>query len=51
MPASSRRFIVSTLAAPGGKKKRVNRQLEYEQWRLIASLEHLLAGTRALLGQ
>ena len=33
-----------------GKKSRVNRQLEYEQWRLIASLEHLLAGTRALLG-
>jgi molecular chaperone DnaK (HSP70) len=35
---------------PGGKKKRLNRQLEYEQWRLIASLEHLLAGARALLG-
>ena len=31
-------------------KSRVNRQLEYEEWRLIASLEHLLAGTRALLG-
>ncbi len=35
---------------PGGKKKRLNRQLEYEQWRLIASLEHLLGGARALLG-
>jgi hypothetical protein len=35
---------------PGGKKKRLNRQLEYETWRLVASLEHLLAGTRALLG-
>jgi molecular chaperone DnaK (HSP70) len=35
---------------PGGKRKRLNRQLEYEQWRLIASLEHLLAGARALLG-
>ena len=34
-----------------GKKRRVNRQLEYEEWRLVASLEHLLAGTRALLGQ
>ena len=33
------------------KKRRVNRQLEYEEWRLVASLEHLLAGTRALLGQ
>ena len=35
----------------GSKKKgRVNRQLEYEEWRLFASLEHLLASTRALLG-
>ncbi len=32
------------------KKGRVNRQLDYEGWRLVASLEHLLAGTRALLG-
>ena len=32
------------------KKRRVNRRLDYEQWRLVASLEHLLAGTRALLG-
>ena len=32
------------------KKARVNRQLEYEQWRLVASLEHLLGGTRASLG-
>jgi len=35
---------------PDNKKKRVNRQLEYERWRLLASLEQLLAGTRALLG-
>jgi molecular chaperone DnaK (HSP70) len=36
----------------GSKKKgRMNRQLEYEEWRLVASLEHLLAGTRALLGR
>ena len=35
---------------PGGKKKRVNRQLEYQEWRLMASLEHLLGSTRALLG-
>ncbi len=34
----------------GSKNKRGNRQLEYEKWRLLASLEHLLAGTRALLG-
>jgi molecular chaperone DnaK (HSP70) len=36
--------------SPGTKKKRLNRQLEAEQWRLIASLEHLLAGTRVKLG-
>jgi molecular chaperone DnaK (HSP70) len=35
----------------GSKKKgRVNRQLGYEEWRLVASLEHLLASTRAVLG-
>jgi hypothetical protein len=33
-----------------GAGTRLNRQLEAEQWRLIASLEHLLAGTRAKLG-
>jgi hypothetical protein len=32
------------------KKGRVNQQLEYEEWRLVASLEHLLGSTRALLG-
>jgi molecular chaperone DnaK (HSP70) len=36
--------------ASGSKNKRGNRQLEYEKWRLLASLEHLLGGTRALLG-
>ena len=39
-----------TSRAGSEKKRRVNRQLEYEEWRLVASLEHLLAGTRALLG-
>jgi hypothetical protein len=36
----------------GGARKRlrVNRQLEYEAWRLVASLEHLPAHTRASLG-
>jgi hypothetical protein len=33
------------------KKRRMNRQLDYEEWRLFASLEHLPANTRALLGQ
>jgi hypothetical protein len=32
------------------KKGRVNRQLEYERWRLLASLEHLLGSDRASLG-
>jgi hypothetical protein len=36
--------------AASKKKGRVNRQLEYEEWRLVASLEHLLASTRASLG-
>jgi len=38
-------------SAPGSKKKRINRQLEYEQWRLLANLEHLQANIRASLGQ
>ncbi len=37
-------------SASGSKNTRGNRQLEYEKWRLLASLEHLLGGTRALLG-
>ena len=32
------------------KKGRVNRQIEYEEWRLLASLEHLMGTTRASLG-
>ncbi len=32
------------------EKRRVNRQLEYEQWRLVASLEHLLGSPRASVG-
>jgi molecular chaperone DnaK (HSP70) len=33
------------------KKGRLNRQLDYEEWRLMASLEHLSGTTRASLGQ
>jgi hypothetical protein len=33
------------------KKGRLNRQLDYEEWRLVASLEHLSGTTRASLGQ
>jgi uncharacterized protein DUF3731/Hsp70 protein len=39
-----------TRSAGRGKKVRVNRQLDYERWRLVASLEHLPASTRASLG-
>ena len=50
MPASSRHSIESMQSCRSQEESRVNRQLEYEQWRLVASLEHLLASTRALLG-
>jgi len=40
-----------TRRAGSKKKGRVNRQLDYEAWRLVASLEHLPASTRASLGQ
>jgi molecular chaperone DnaK (HSP70) len=39
-----------TNRAGSNKKGRLNRQLEYENWRLVAGLEHVLAGTRAALG-
>jgi len=35
---------------PGSKKKRINRQLEHEKWRLLANLEHPQASIRASLG-
>ena len=36
----------------GNKKKgRLNRQVDYEEWGLVASLEHLTGTTRASLGQ
>ncbi len=37
-------------SATASKKKRINRQLEYETWRLLANLEHLQATIRASLG-
>jgi molecular chaperone DnaK (HSP70) len=36
--------------AESKKKSRRNRQLQYESWRLVASLEHLSASYRASLG-
>jgi len=40
-----------TSSAGSKKKARRNRQLEYEVWRLLASLEHLPARLRASLGR
>jgi molecular chaperone DnaK (HSP70) len=48
--ASEQQILYRQHSSGPGKKKRVNRQQEHEEWRLIASLEHLLGGTRALLG-
>jgi hypothetical protein len=49
--ASEQQILYKKLTShPDIKKKRLNRQLEYERWRLLVSLEQLLAGTRALLG-
>ena len=51
--ASAQVALFRKQTSPAGHKKsdRVNRQLEYEKWRLFASLEHLLATTRASLGE
>ena len=51
--ASAQLALFRKHTSPAGPKKsgRVNRQLEYERWRLFASLEHLLASTRASLGE
>jgi hypothetical protein len=53
IPASEQQVLCRKHArrAGGKSKARVNRQLDYEEWRLVASLEHLPASTRASLGQ
>jgi len=50
--ASAQVALFRNQTGPAGHKKsgRANRQVDYEQWRLLASLEHLLASTRASLG-
>ncbi len=50
--ASEQQVLYRRYSGPGNRdrKRRVNRQLEYEQWRLLANLEHLPASTRARLG-
>jgi molecular chaperone DnaK (HSP70) len=51
--ASAQLALFRKHTSPAGQRKsgRANRQLEYERWRLFASLEHLLASTRASLGE
>ena len=51
--ASAQQALFRKQTSPAGHKKsgRANRQLEYEEWRLFASLEHLLASSRAALGE
>ena len=50
--ASDQQALYSEHTNRAGRKKkaRLNQQLEYEKWRMIVSLEHLLGSTRALLG-
>jgi molecular chaperone DnaK (HSP70) len=53
IPASAQVALFRKQTSAAGHKKggRVNRQLENETWRLFASLEHLVAITRASLGE
>jgi molecular chaperone DnaK (HSP70) len=50
--ASEQQELYHKHASGAGRKKkgRSNQQLEYEQWRMLASLEHLLGTTRASIG-
>ncbi len=52
LSASKQQALYRELTSAAAKKKssRRNRQLEYESWRLLASLEHLSSQTRASLG-
>jgi hypothetical protein len=51
--ASAQQALFQKQMSQAGRKKggRMNRQLEQEEWRLLASLEHLLATARASLGE
>ena len=50
--ASEQQALYRKLTSRAGQRKkgRVNRQLEYEEWRLLASLEHVLGSARTLVG-
>jgi hypothetical protein len=51
--ASSQVALFRQQTSPASRKPsgRANRQIEYEKWRLLASLEHVLANMRASLGE
>jgi hypothetical protein len=49
--ASAQQELYRKHLAADKKKGRRNRQLDYESWRLVASLEHLSANARTSLGQ
>jgi molecular chaperone DnaK (HSP70) len=53
IPASAQVALYRKQTSTAGQKKRgrENRQIEHENWRLFASLEHLPAATRATLGE
>ena len=53
IPANTQLSLFPKQTDPFGKKKtgRENRQVEFERWRLFASLEHPLAAARAALGK
>ena len=52
IPANAQLSLFRKHTSPSQKKRgRENRQVEHEKWRLFASLEHLLAATRAGLGE
>ena len=53
IPANTQVSLFRKQTTPSGPKKRAREksQVEHERWRLLASLEHLLAATRAGLGE
>ena len=53
IPANAQLELLRKQTSSAGRKRRgrENPQVQHEKWRLLASLEHLLADTRASLGE
>jgi len=49
--ASQQQVLYRTAGFAESRKMRTNRQFQYERWRLLARLEHLVGSTRASLGK